>query len=127
MEATNRFAAGMIALLSVVAVVLAVITMSVCFSIKAKVEANADSKDDAVAVAATNQNVPDSTTESKKALYRLVSEDGIISVKDGEGKTLRTLNVPTAFLPEEDRNALKEGIEVFSEAELAALIGDYEN
>ena len=128
METTNRFAAGMIALLSVIAVILAVITMSVCFSIKSAIEAGVDNDDDAVAAAAaTNKNVPDSTTENKKVLYRLVAEDGMISVKDVDGQTLRTLNVPTAFLPEEDRDALKSGIEVFSESELLALIEDYAN
>ena len=127
METTNRFAAGMIALLSIIAVILAVITMSVCFSIKAAIEAGVDSKDDAVAAAATNKDTPESTTENKKVLYKLISEDGVISVKDGDGKTFRTLNVPTAFLPEADRDALEKGIEVFSESELNALIEDYAN
>ena len=127
METTNRFAAGMIALLSIIAVVLAVITMSVCFSIKAAVEANSGGKEDAVAAAATDGKAPDGTTESKKALYRVISDNGTIAVKDGEGKTTRTLNVPVAFLPESDREALRNGIEIFSEAELEALIQDYEN
>lgn len=127
METANRFAAGMIALLSVVAVIIAVITMSVCFSIKATVEASAGKPDDAVAAAATDKTATKNDGETKKALYKLISEDGVIAVKDADGKTVRTLVTQVKFLTDNDRELLNRGIEVFSDEELETLVQDYEN
>lgn len=127
METANKFAAGMIALLSVTAVVLAVITMSVCFSIKATVEASAGKNDDAVAAAATDKTEQISDADAKKALYKVVSDNGLIAVKDADGKTLSVLKTQVRFLSEFDRERLKNGIEVFSDEELEAIVQDYEN
>ena len=53
---------------------------------------------------------------TKKLLYRVCDVDGVITVKNSSGSIVRTLDVRTAFLPEEDQKALRDGIEIFSES-----------
>lgn len=123
-NAIGKITFGAAVMLLIVAVVLSAISVSVCFSIRNSVAAEKEENTADIPVIAPAE----ATTSSgnvKKLLYRVCEADGFIAVKNADGNIVRTLDVRTAFLPEEDREALREGIEVFSESELTELIGDY--
>ena len=123
-NATSKITFGAVVMLLIIAVVLSAISVSVCFSIKNSVTAGKEENTEDI----PEINPGDGTTSSentKKLLYRVCDVDGVITVKNSSGSIVRTLDVRTAFLPEEDQKALRDGIEIFSESELTELIGDY--
>lgn len=127
METSNKFSYGALLFLLVLTMLLSVITMSVCFSIKGAIPAESGGGDvPAVAKVDGTTSSTESTTTAKSSLYILCEEEGAIVVKSG-GETLRTLGTPAAFLPEADRALLAAGIEIESDEQLAAAIQDYEN
>lgn len=121
METTNKFTLGILFFLLLFVIVLSVITMSVCFSIKDGIAVQAEQTSGGLPA---NADVDDKPSDAKTAIYVLCESEGIIAVKDANGEIVRTVNSYTAFMPEADREALKAGIPVYSEAELASLIED---
>ncbi len=123
-NALGKATLGAVVMLLIVAVVLSAISVSVCFSIRNSVAAEKEENTEYIPVIAPAGETT-SSGNVKKLLYRVCEADGFIAIKNADGNIVRTLDVRTAFLPEEDREALKAGIEVFSESELTELIGDY--
>lgn len=122
MDTSNKLTSGAFFLLMLFVLILSVITVVVCFSIKDSVAVSADGTKDVAAVATLDSDTP---AESPKVIYTLCVSDGVIAVKNAGGEVVRTLDTYVAFLPDSDREALNAGIPVYSEAELAALIEDY--
>ena len=123
-NATSKITFGAVVMLLIIAVVLSAISVSVCFSIKNSVTAGKEENMEDIPVIAPGDGTT-SSENTKKLLYRVCDVDGVITVKNSSGSIVRTLDVRTAFLPEEDQKALRDGIEIFSESELTELIGDY--
>lgn len=123
-NATSKITFGAVVMLLIIAVVLSAISVSVCFSIKNSVTAGKEENAEDIPVIAPGDGTT-SSENTKKLLYRVCDVDGVITVKNSSGSIVRTLDVRTAFLPEEDQKALRDGIEIFSESELTELIGDY--
>ena len=123
-NATSKITFGAVVMLLIIAVVLSAISVSVCFSIKNSVTAGKEENTEDIPVIAPGGGTT-SSENTKKLLYRVCDVDGVITVKNSSGSIVRTLDVRTAFLPEEDQKALRDGIEIFSESELTELIGDY--
>ncbi len=123
-NATSKITFGAVVMLLIIAVVLSAISVSVCFSIKNSVTAGKEENTEDIPVIAPVDGTT-SSENTKKLLYRVCDVDGVITVKNSSGSIVRTLDVRTAFLPEEDQKALRDGIEIFSESELTELIGDY--
>lgn len=123
-NATGKITFGAVVMLLIIAVVLSAISVSVCFSIKNSVVAGKEENTKDIPVIASGDGTT-SSENTKKLRYTMCDVDGVITVKSSDGSIVRTLDVRTAFLPEEDKKALKNGIEIFSESELAELIGDY--
>lgn len=112
-------------LLSLV-IVLSVVTMSVCFSVKGTVnEAREENRE---AIEALSWGVENKQSEEKKLpVYTLIEKDGKIAVKGENGLVVRELDCRVMFLPQADREALKAGIEVSGDDALAAIIEDFES
>ena len=123
-NATSKITFGAVVMLLIIAVVLSAISVSVCFSIKNSVTAGKEENTEDIPVIDPGDGTT-SSENTKKLLYRVCDVDGVITVKNSSGSIVRTLDVRTAFLPEEDQKALRDGIEIFSESELTELIGDY--
>ncbi len=123
-NATSKITFGAVVMLLIIAVVLSAISVSVCFSIKNSVTAGKEENTEDISVIAPGDGTT-SSENTKELLYRVCDVDGVITVKNSSGSIVRTLDVRTAFLPEEDQKALRDGIEIFSESELTELIGDY--
>ena len=123
-NATSKITFGAVVMLLIIAVVLSAISVSVCFSIKNSVTAGKEENTEDIPVIAPGDGTT-SSENTKKLLYRVCDVDCVITVKNSSGSIVRTLDVRTAFLPEEDQKALRDGIEIFSESELTELIGDY--
>ena len=123
-NATSKITFGAVVMLLIIAVVLSAISVSVCFSIKNSVTAGKEENTEDIPVIAPGDGTT-SSENTKKLLYRVCDVDGVITVKNSSGSIVRTLDIRTAFLPEEDQKALRDGIEIFSESELTELIGDY--
>ena len=123
-NATSKITFGAVVMLLIIAVVLSAISVSVCFSIKDSVTAGKEENTEDIPGIAPGDGTT-SSENTKKLLYRVCDVDGVRTVKNSSGSIVRTLDVRTAFLPEEDQKALRDGIEIFSESELTELIGDY--
>lgn len=127
METSNKFSYGALLFLLVLTMLLSVITMSVCFSIKGTIPTDTGGDDvPAAAKVGGTTSSAESTTTAKTSMYMICEEDGAIVVKSG-GETVRTLSTPAAFLPEKDRELLAAGIGIESDEALIAAIQDYEN
>ena len=123
-NATSKITFGAVVMLLIIAVVLSAISVSVCFSIKNSVTAGKEENTEDIPVIAPGDGTT-SSENTKKLLYRVCDVDSVITVKNSSGSIVRTLDVRTAFLPEEDQKALRDCIEIFSESELTELVGDY--
>lgn len=67
----------------------------------------------------------DSELESNTFSFFIKERDGKIGIFDSQGMLLRTLEVYTKTLPEEEQLAIREGFGVSSEKELYSLIEVY--
>ena len=67
---------------------------------------------------------PESTAPA--VLFTAREVNGRICIFDASGALVRTLSVPVATLPRADREQLAVGIALASQAELDALVADYE-
>ena len=123
MENASKITFGAVVLLLLIAVVLSAISVSVGLSLKNSGQVGKNENTDDIAANATVGT--SSVTEEKKAIYKVCSENGVVTVKNAAGNTVKTLDVRTSFLPEADRAALEKGIDIFTEGELSALIADY--
>ncbi len=65
------------------------------------------------------------TTENKSIKFIAREYNGIIGIFNPDGALLRTVEVYTKTLPKTDQTLLREGIKLWSEDELRALIEDY--
>lgn len=65
-------------------------------------------------------------TEQKPPLYRLGIWQGRVAVYDGRTNALQQVTeMPVSSLPDPDQVALKQGITVYTQLELAQLLEDY--
>lgn len=84
---------------------------------------------EALIVSNQEELCPDDECVESDVLYErfcVREENGKIGVYTEEGYLIRSLSVNVQTLPEADRAALKNGIEIHSWRELIALIQDYE-
>jgi|GEM_PF-1674513 hypothetical protein len=131
MENGSKIQTGIFGFVTLAVLVLSIITMAVCFSLQADLKelAAPTGPDDAVLVNGTPGN--DGTTgasedpEDKKPIYVMKIDGGSVVVVDAEGNLVRTVNNYAAFLPADDVKALSDGIGVYTEEELTALIEDF--
>ena len=65
-------------------------------------------------------------TDAPTVLFTAREVNGRVCIFDANGALVRTLGVPVATLPRADREQLAKGIELTSQAELDALIEDFE-
>ncbi|CDC63637.1 putative uncharacterized protein [Clostridium sp. CAG:448] len=73
----------------------------------------------------TTQDVPtDTEAVAKTSCFVLREQDGILCVFDEKGVLKRNTGISVRSLPDADRASLHDGICVYSEEELAMLIGD---
>ena len=72
------------------------------------------------------EDIQNTQTEKRAILYIMKEHDGKISVYDAEqNEIIQILDVYVFTLPETDRKFLKDGINIYSDAELRQLIEDY--
>lgn len=118
METSNKLTSGAIMLVMLFLLILSVITVMVCFSIKNGLSPGEQVTD-------TLNNVPANAEPHEKAVvYKVVSENGKLTVKDSGGNNLRVIHTYIELLPPIDREALAEGIPLYSDEELASFIED---
>lgn len=123
MESTNKLTFGALFFLMTFVIILSIITMSLCLTIKNSVQVDADvTTGDIPANAGTDENP---ANQGSVAIFTLFESDGVIAVKNAGGEVVRTVGAYPAFMPAADREALAAGIPVYSESELASLIEDF--
>lgn len=125
MDSSSKFTSGFLMLMLLLTIVVSVVTMSVCLSIKGTV--NKARTDSLEAIAALSSATEEKPKEETPVVYTVFESGGRIVVKTSDGEVVREVDCFVAFLPESDRNALRAGIEISGEKALAALIEDYEN
>lgn len=127
MEVSSKIRAGLVGLSSVCAIVLSVVALA--FSLSARANAQSYVSDgppnDAVAVNGTPEET--SAETASHPIYVMTIRDGAIVVLDGEGAITRTVGEHAIFLPADDYRLLSDGIEIYSEEELSALVEDFGN
>ena len=77
-----------------------------------------------LSVLLTMQQYDEAQTPPAAPLYTVKDEGGRVAVIDQEKGSEEVLRLYTHLLPEKDVEALREGIPVYSEAELSALLED---
>lgn len=105
-------------LLGLVSVVLAVITLTVCLSIRASLDKQTEPESDRKAVLQTDEDGvhPIGYVGIRGEKIVILSEDGDV---------VRELSADPAFLPESERTELEKGIAVFSPEELYLVAENY--
>lgn len=105
-------------LLGFVSVILSVITLSVCLSIRASL---------GTVPTVFNADGPTDQTDSEKAEpigYVGIRGEKIVILSDA-GDVVRELSADPAFLPDSEREELEKGIAVFSPEELYLVAENY--
>ncbi len=132
MDNGSKIQTGIFGFVTLAVLVLSIITMTVCFSLRSDLRQlkAPEQTDDGVLVNGTPET--DGTTtgvsevpEDRRPIYVMKIDGGSVVVVNGEGEVVRTVNEYAAFLPADDIAALTAGIEVYTEEELSALIEDF--
>lgn len=132
MDNNSKIQTGIFGFITLAVLVLSIITMAVCFSLQSDLKqiANPDSTDDGILVNGTpvdeeTTTETSDTSENRKPIYVMKIDGGAVVVINSDGELVRTVTEYAAFLPPDDIKALTDGIEVYTEEELSALIEDF--
>ena len=120
MEERSRLSIGITALICTVSLIISVITMIVCLSMRADMPAAAEN------ISSENADNTDITTgKPVSPIYYVGLHDEKIVVSTPDGDIVRELEAKAEFLPENEREMLKLGIAVYSSEQLYAVIENY--
>lgn len=116
MEERYRLSAGVTALICMVSLIISVITMVVCLSMRADMPKTLES------VTASESTT---TGNPVSPIYYVGLHDEKIVVSTPEGDIVRELDAKAEFLPESEREMLRLGIAVYSSEQLYSAIENY--
>ena len=116
MEERYRLSAGVTALICMVSLIISVITMVVCLSIRADMPKTLES------ITASESTT---TGNPVSPIYYVGLHDEKIVVSTPEGDIVRELDAKAEFLPESEREMLRLGIAVYSSEQLYSVIENY--
>ena len=105
-------------LFSAVALVVAFVSMVVCLSFMSSIKADIADKDQ-------QNDVPASNVGNEIAKYRAEVENGYVVVRDADGDAVMTFKTPVKLMTEVDREYFENGVDIYSDEELATLSEDF--
>lgn len=116
MEDRSRLSMGITALICVISLIVSVITLSVCLSMRAEMPKVLESI-----------TMSESTTQGDpiSPIYYVGLRDEKIVVSTPAGIVVRELEARAEYLPESEREMLRLGIAVYSNEQLYSVIENY--
>ena len=92
------------------------------FAISAFIAVASENKSSILEVTAPTESV----TVAERGLYTITQKNGIIVVIYNEtGDVIKTTDTAVSILPVQDQQAIKKGIQVYNDKELAKLLEDF--